>query len=299
MFAFDYKYLQSDTVLKRTEDSIYYPYQETPDDSRWAVKVFMTTQFDNLNHAIQEAVLGFQLDHPSILPVQGYFLEHEQGVYKLLTKVPRVQKTLADLIQDHVQNKTHFREKEILQHCSDLLSAIEYLDSKSIAHRNIQPAKIFIDEQGRIKITDFSEAKFFMDKSSEKVSEVVGSYYYLSPELNPIASGLMNKELSRCDMWSIGVIMLEMCLMRGKLIKVNENKRKKEEIVRECLKEIGERYGKELITIIGKLLCLNPDLRESMGNIKKEVEKRFDAVVKVKEGIEKRKLKKLSLIFIW
>ena len=289
MFAFDYQYLQSNTVLKETDDSIYYPYQDTPDDRRWAVKMFTTNRFDDLNYAMQEAVLGFKLDHPSLLPVQGYFLEYEKGAYKLFTKVPRVQKTLENLIQDHIKNKIHFTEKEILRHCSDFLSAIEYLDSKNIAHRNIQPANIFIDEQGSIKITDFSQAKLFIDKPSGKVKEVVGSCYYLSPELNPILPGLMNKELSRCDMWSIGVIMLEMCLLKVMFINVRETKQKKKEIVRECLEEIGKKYGQELVIIVGKLLCLNPDRRESISSIKEDIKKGFNMIVK--KEIEKCKLK--------
>ena len=258
MFPFDHKYIKANTIPKEIGNSAYYPYQETPDDNRWAVKVFITNKFDDLNHAVQEAVLGFRLDHRSILTVQGYFLEHEGGAYKLFTKVPRMQKTLEDLIQNHIQNKTQFRKKEILQHCGDLLSAIEYLDSMNISHRDIQPEKIFIDEEGSLKLTDFSQAKFFKDKPSEKVNEVIGSYYYLSPDLNPVKPGLMNKELSRCDVWSVGIIMLEMCLIRKDLIRANENRQRKAEIVREYLEEVVEKHGKELATIIEKLLCLNP-----------------------------------------
>ena len=112
MFAFDYKYLKSDSPLVETHDSAYYPYQETPYDNQWAVKMFKTTQFDELNYAIQEASTRLPTrSSVPILPVQGYFMKYEQGIYKLFTKVPRVQNTLANLIKDHIQNKTQFRRK--------------------------------------------------------------------------------------------------------------------------------------------------------------------------------------------
>lgn len=84
------------------------------------------------------------------------------------------------------------------------LKGIETLNSLNIIHRDINPKNLFISQQGRIKIGGFSrsindiESKFVDDR-------IVGELPYLAPEL------LIFKNFnSKIDIWSIGVIMLEL-----------------------------------------------------------------------------------------
>lgn len=73
-------------------------------------------------------------------------------------------------------------------------------------HRDIKPENILISKDGDIRIIDFGLARVF---NSDKFNDVVGTPYYVAPEV------LMTKHGPACDIWSVGVlvyIMLCGCL---------------------------------------------------------------------------------------
>ena len=59
-----------------------------------------------------------------------------------------------------------------LKHCHD----------RNILHRNINPNNIFVTKQEIIKLGAFRCAKV-LQNSEEKAQDVVGTGYYLSPEV--------------------------------------------------------------------------------------------------------------------
>ena len=98
-----------------------------------------------------------------------------------------------------------------------ILKGVETLNSLNIIHRDLNPKNIFISHEGRIKIAGFSksindiESKFVDDK-------IVGELPYLAPEL------LIFKNFnSKIDVWSIGVIMLELYSKKTMLLIHNED----------------------------------------------------------------------------
>ena len=97
----------------------------------------------------------------------------------------------------------------------------------------------------------------------EKVSTVVGTPYYLSPEI------VQNKPYSfKSDIWSLGILLFEMTCLKMpfdasslpllyiKIIRGNYN-------------SIPSSYSKELKTLIGSLLLVDPDKRPSINEILK------------------------------
>ena len=67
-----------------------------------------------------------------------------------------------------------------------------------IVHRDIKPENILISKEGGIRIIDFGLARVF---NSSKFNDVVGTPYYIAPEV------LMTKHGPACDMWSVGVLV--------------------------------------------------------------------------------------------
>ena len=73
---------------------------------------------------------------------------------------------------------------------------------KNIIHRDLKPQNILIHEDGILKIIDFGFAKYSMQEDLS--TTMCGSPLYMAPEI------LYNKEYSKIDLWSLGIIMFEM-----------------------------------------------------------------------------------------
>ena len=72
--------------------------------------------------------------------------------------------------------------------CTDLPSSslysqqVRYLLFSKIIHRDLKAQNVFLTGGGLIKLGDFGVAKI-LEKTAAKARTVVGSPYYLSPEI--------------------------------------------------------------------------------------------------------------------
>ena len=82
-----------------------------------------------------------------------------------------------------------------------LLQAINHCHKHRVAHRDIKPENImFTESEGKvsnIRLIDFGLAH----RAENVISEMVGTPYYIAPEVIKKQYGL------KCDIWSLGVIL--------------------------------------------------------------------------------------------
>lgn len=67
-------------------------------------------------------------------------------------------------------------------------SAVKHMHERRMMHRDLKPSNIFITVDGRLKLGDLGLSRYFSSKTLQAVS-VVGTPYYMSPEVRELASG--------------------------------------------------------------------------------------------------------------
>lgn len=84
---------------------------------------------------------------------------------------------LTDVLQ-YVQFKRKFIEVEIASFCYECLKAIGYVHSQHRIHRDVRSDNILVNEDGNIKIAEFSLC-CELAKPDEKRKSVVGTPYVI------------------------------------------------------------------------------------------------------------------------
>jgi NIMA (never in mitosis gene a)-related kinase len=86
--------------------------------------------------------------------------------------------------------------------------AIQHIHSKKVLHRDLKSGNVFLTKDGIVKIGDFGIARQ-LDQTAGYAETVVGTPYYLSPEI------VQAQEYNyKTDLWSLGVILYEMCALQ-------------------------------------------------------------------------------------
>jgi len=76
-----------------------------------------------------------------------------------------------------------------------------------ILHRGVRPENILMDQQGNLKLGDFSLAKM-LNKDNSFAATSIGDSCYVSPEQLSSA-----KSSEKSDIWSLGCLLFEMAAL--------------------------------------------------------------------------------------
>ena len=91
---------------------------------------------------------------------------------------------------------------EALIHCHGTT-----VNSKIILHRDLKPGNVFLTRELDAKLGDFGCSRI-MDLA-RLATTMAGTVYYMAPE---VISG--EKYDEKCDIWSLGCLMYEMCTLK-------------------------------------------------------------------------------------
>jgi len=193
---------------------------QTPDRAQMILKEFV---YDN-KKGFEEDVVFFQgragFDHPNVVRVIGYNSRNEQNLcsnfYRVSVFIEILVRDLNSDIQDHKMNNAAYTENDVLLLAENLLNALSFLQKNGIAHGDIRPINVFVQED-RYKLTD---PKLEVDKNSDAYLKAVlqKTKTLLSPELlakvpsEKLQHGDVDK--FKADVFSLGMTLLSVATLK-------------------------------------------------------------------------------------
>jgi serine/threonine-protein kinase 10 len=100
-------------------------------------------------------------------------------------------------------------ETEIKAIAHESLKGLQYLHSLRIVHRDIKAANILLCSDGRCKLADFGVAALLANNPVGAYS-FIGTPYWMAPEVIDNKSASINPYDMKSDIWSIGIVCLEL-----------------------------------------------------------------------------------------
>ncbi|KAF3445397.1 hypothetical protein FNV43_RR10573 [Rhamnella rubrinervis] len=156
-------------------------------------KLHCKEDYDDVWREIQ--IMHHLSEYPNVVRIKGTY---EDNVFVHLV----MELCAGGELFDRIVQKGHYSEKEAAKLIKTIVGVVEACHSLGVIHRDLKPENFLFDSPGddaKMKATDFGLSVFY--KPGQTFSDVVGSPYYVAPEV-----------LCKCygpevDVWSAGVIL--------------------------------------------------------------------------------------------
>jgi len=154
----------------------------------------------------EEVYIISQLRHPHIVEFLRSF-SHAGTVNIVMEYVPNG--TLRDVIQQLPPGTGGVHHERLLRFFRDMVVGLEYLHIRRVIHRDIKPENMLLDASDRVKIADFGISN--VHAPSTQLQAGMGTPMYMAPE----AMSSQGKVDFKSDVWSLGLVLYELCLGRS------------------------------------------------------------------------------------
>ncbi len=165
----------------------------------YAVKcldIGLVDSVEGLRQLRNEIFIMCQLDHPNIVRIEEVY-ESTNEIYILQELCHGGD--LFDRLDE--QPDFHYTEAQCARLVKQMVSAVRYLHSKGIIHRDLKLENFLFSSQepdSELKMIDFGLSKHF--ELGQSLHDKVGTPYTVAPE---IIQGAYDE---KCDVWAVGVI---------------------------------------------------------------------------------------------
>ncbi|KAF3526678.1 hypothetical protein F2Q69_00050526, partial [Brassica cretica] len=133
--------------------------------------------------------------HPNIVSMKDAF-ENSDAVYIVMEICEGGE------LFDRIVARGHYSERDAVAVMKTILEVVQICHENGVMHRDLKPENFLFankKENSPLKAIDFGLSIFF--KPGERFTEIVGSPYYMAPEL------LKQNYGPEVDIWSAGVIL--------------------------------------------------------------------------------------------
>ena len=183
--------LDPEPIGKGAFACVYKAYRTLNPELKVAIKM-IDKQF--INNVIMKTIklenkVLTTLDHPNIVK---YYDHHEDESFIFIVTNFIEGRTLGSVV---FENKG---EHELCDILYQLTSAIAHWHSNNVAHRDIKPDNVIIDDKGKVTLIDFGLSKW--SQSYDRMNSLVGTPAFMAPEV-------LTQDYSLAwDIWSLGVL---------------------------------------------------------------------------------------------
>ncbi len=170
-------------------------------DRKVAIKVLapnLASAADNVTRFRREAKVAAALDHPNII---GILAVGEDPALAFFVMKYVEGSTLDSVIAAEGAQSVPFARSVL----ATTARALHYAHQRGVIHRDVKPANLMLDLEGRLIITDFGIAKMEDAQGLTITGSVIGTPYYMSPEQ---FNGLPVSGAT--DQYALGVVAFEL-----------------------------------------------------------------------------------------
>ncbi|XP_062165631.1 calcium-dependent protein kinase 20-like [Alnus glutinosa] len=155
----------------------------------------LTTQEDVEDVRREIHIMHHLAGHPHVIQIVGAY-EDAVAVHVVM------ELCAGGELFDRIIQRGHYTERKAAELARIIVGVVEACHSLGVMHRDLKPENfLFVDqeEESPLKTIDFGLSVFF--RPGETFTDVVGSPYYVAPEV------LRKHYGPECDVWSAGVII--------------------------------------------------------------------------------------------
>lgn len=138
-----------------------------------------------------------QLEHPNLVKLYSYG-ETEGVPYLLLERLDGCD------LKQRLAREPRLSRDEILHIASNLCAVLYYLHQKTVVHRDVKPANIFLTRDNRVKLMDLEISRCEDSQDLTKTGVAIGTPVYMAPEQ------IRGQVHTQSDQYSLGIILFEM-----------------------------------------------------------------------------------------
>lgn len=231
-----------------------YLVQSEVSQKHYVVKEIKAVTMDTVARAqaLNEIAILRQLNHPFVIGYRNAWVG--DGVLSICME-HAANGDLFHLIKK--QKGIYFEEGVVLMWFAQIALALDYIHNRRILHRDIKTQNILIAHDNRAKLGDFGISRV-LNNTLEHAMTVVGTPYYLSPEL------CKSRPYSyKSDVWALGCVLYETLCLKHAFKASNIGSL----VIKICVgayPPLPSHYSNNVILLVGSMLLQDPDKRPTV-----------------------------------
>ncbi|RMJ28391.1 serine threonine protein kinase [Aspergillus sp. HF37] len=225
-----------------------------------AIKCLSKASSDDLSSSVddrfEELVCHRRLDHHPNLVNLIHSFETDAHIYLVLEYCAN-----GDLYEAIRLSRGPLETEHVRDFMLQLVSAVEFIHSYGLYHRDVKPENIFLTQDGSMKLGDLGLAT----QDSWCLEACVGSDRYMAPEqYDPVTAGYSP---AQADIWAIGICLLNVLFARNPFVSPSESDILFADYVRDrqSLFDIFPNMSQDTFEILRNALAIDPEKRSLAG----------------------------------